>query len=48
VVAGGRLYPKAAIDAKLAEYQVHFHNGIFDWVTAALARAGLRAIQRGD
>jgi hypothetical protein len=49
VVAGGRLYPKAAIDAKLAEYQVHFHNVIFDWVTVALARVALRAaIERRD
>ena len=42
VVAQGRLYPKADIDAKVAEYRAHYSGFIFDQLSTMLGRAALR------
>jgi hypothetical protein len=38
VVAQGRLYPKADIDAKVAEYRVHYSGFVFDQLSTMLGR----------
>jgi imidazolonepropionase-like amidohydrolase len=43
VVAQGRLYSKADIDAKVAEYRVHYEGIIFDRLSVGLAKAALRS-----
>jgi imidazolonepropionase-like amidohydrolase len=42
VVSQGRLYPRAALDAKLAEYHAHHESFVFDRLSIVLARLALR------
>ena len=44
VVAQGRLYTKASIDAKIAEYQAHYSGFIIDRLSVELGKAALRKI----
>ena len=44
VVAQGRLFTKAAIDAKIADYRVHYEGLIFDTLSIQLAKAALRKV----
>ncbi|OQW54186.1 MAG: hypothetical protein A4S14_01760 [Proteobacteria bacterium SG_bin9] len=48
VVAQGRLYTKASIDAKIAEYQAHYSGFIVDRLSVVLGRAALRKISATD
>jgi cytosine/adenosine deaminase-related metal-dependent hydrolase len=38
VIAGGRLYSRAAIDAGLARYQKHFDSWLFDTLSTMLTK----------
>jgi hypothetical protein len=44
VVTQGRLFTKAAIDAKIAEYRAHYEGLIFDTLSIQLAKAALRKV----
>ena len=44
VVTRGRLFTKAAIDAKIAEYRAHYDGLIFDTLSIQLAKAALRKV----
>jgi Amidohydrolase family len=44
VVTQGRLFTKAAIDAKIAEYRAHYAGLIFDTLSIQLAKAALRKL----
>jgi cytosine/adenosine deaminase-related metal-dependent hydrolase len=44
VVTQGRLFTKAAIDAKIAEYRAHYEGLIFDALSIQLAKAALRKV----
>jgi hypothetical protein len=44
VVTQGRLFTKAAIDAKIAEYRTHYAGLIFDTLSIQLAKAALRKL----
>jgi imidazolonepropionase-like amidohydrolase len=46
VIADGRLYARAALDAQLARYREHFEGALYDWITVALARRALARVEQ--